>query len=152
MSTQEGALTRHANTAEVRIGGEVIGELTNVSVRESGATDPTHVIGDVKPKEHVHNRYSVQVTASAFVYKKSAANKYGVGGANLLKIEPMNIQATDTIDNKPLFSIIGCTLSDRDMSTAANSRIQRNLTFSGLDVTDGEAAPATTGGMPTTSL
>lgn len=142
MATQEGAITRHANSGVIRIAGEIVGSAININVRESGATDPTHTIGDVKPKEHVHNRYSVQVTVGRFVFKEDAANTYGVGGANLLKLPPVEIQGVDEIDGKVLFSIIECTLSDRDQAINANTRIQGNLTFHGIDVADGEDAPA----------
>lgn len=137
MANMQGAITRHANTAVVKLNGETIAEAVGVSVRESGGTDPTHVIGDARPKEHVHNRYSVSVQVQRLVFKEGATVAYGVGGASLLLQEPVDIEGVDDVDGRVLFGVTDCTLSDRDQSINANSRIQGNLTFQGLDVTNG---------------
>jgi hypothetical protein len=138
MATPRSAITRHANTGVIKIDGEAIAEAVGVSYRESGGTDPTHVVGDAHPKEHVHNRYSVTVTVQRLVFKRGALNRFGPEGVSLLALDPVTIQGLDDVDGKVLFNVLECTLTDRDMNVNANSRIQGNLTFQGTKVVPSE--------------
>ena len=138
MANQRNQLVRHANEGVIMMNGKPIADAVGVTVQESGGTDPTHVIGNARAVEHVHNKYSVSVRISRLVFKKSALNDSDVGGASLLDLDTCTIAGLDDVDGQVAFSVIGCTLSDRDRAINANARVQGNLTFQGLATVDGK--------------
>lgn len=140
----EAAKTRHANTAKVKVGNVIIGELAGLQFRESGGTDGSYTVGTAKPFEHLHNRWTGSGSISRFVWRESAFERFNVGRVGLLDLPPIDIEAMDEIDNAVLFTLIGCTMSDRSMNIQANQRIMSDLSFLALDVQEyGQAANGT---------
>lgn len=138
MANQRKQLVRHANTGVFMKDGAAVADAVGITARESGGTDPTHVIGNARPLEHVHNRYSVTVQVQRLVFRESELNASDVGGASLLDLDTCTLAALDDIDGAVMWSVIGCTLSDRDRATNSNARVQGNMTFQGLATVDGE--------------
>jgi hypothetical protein len=132
MATVNGAQTRHANTAKIMIGNDVIAECISVSVREDTGADPVHITGTPLPIEHTHNRYSVQVSISRVVFKKGKLARYGVGGTSILEIPLMTIQGYDKADSALLFKVVDCTLSGRSLTINANTRLASDVSLMGL--------------------
>lgn len=126
--------TRHANTAQVTIDGEIIAEISGLSVRESGGTDGSYAVGDAKPKEHIHNRWSANGSISRFVWRESFLTKWNLSGKSLLDLPTFEMTAIDEVDGSVLFTVVGCTLSDRDLNLQANQRIMQNLSYLALDL------------------
>ena len=137
----EGVKTRHANTAEISIGTEVVGEIAGLQLRESGGTDGSYTVGDANPFEHLHNRYTCSGSISRFVWRQSAMDRYNIGGKRLLDLPVFSITVRDDIDNKILYVVEDCTASDRSMNVQANQRIMSDLSFLALRVQDAEAGP-----------
>jgi hypothetical protein len=131
MASQTDSRSRHANNAELQIDGEVVAELLNINVRESGGVSPVQVAGTAYPVEHTYDRYSVNVSASRAVFKDGVLAKYGVGGSELVQLPPMDIVATDVTDGGDLFTVKNCTLSDRSTGISANTRISADLSWMG---------------------
>ncbi|ABW35080.1 Phage related protein (plasmid) [Deinococcus geothermalis DSM 11300] len=131
--------TRHANTAQVTIDGEVVAEIAGLTVRESGGTDGSYTVGDARPKEHLHNRWTCTGSINRFVWRESALNKWNIGGTSLLNLPTFEITAVDEVDNAVLFTVTGCTLSDRSMNVQANQRIMQDVSFLAMDIVEGEA-------------
>lgn len=137
--------TRHANTAQISIDGKVIGELAGITVAEDGGTDGSYVVGDAKPKEHLHNRWSARGSISRFIWKQSAFDYYNIGGKGLLNLPTCDITVLDEVDNKVLYTLKACTISSRDQNVQANSRIMGNLQYLALDIIDGETGKSDIG-------
>lgn len=132
--------TRHANTARVSIAGQTVGEIAGLSVRESGGTDGSYVVGDAKPVEHMHNRWTCSGSISRFVWKETAGsslNDWNLSGKSILNLPTFEISALDEQDGSVLFTLTGVTLSDRDMALQANQRIMQNLSFLALNLVEG---------------
>ncbi|WP_199084204.1 hypothetical protein [Deinococcus sp. UR1] len=140
--------TRHANTAQVTVNGDVIAEIVGLSVRESGGTDGSYAVGDAKPKEHIHNRWTCSGNMNRFVWRESALSKWNIGGTGLLNLSTFEITAIDEVDGSVLFTVTGCTMSDRDMGLQANQRIMSNMSFLAMDLVEGEAPDATLSYLP----
>lgn len=130
--------TRHANTAQVTIDGNIIAELMGLTLRESGGTDGTYTVGDAKPKEHIHNRWTASGTIQRLVWRESAFSHWNIGGKGLLHLPTFQITALDEVDGKVMYIIRGCTLSDRDQNIQANQRIMSNLSYLAMDIVEGD--------------
>lgn len=141
------AKTRHANTATVTMTfpGEapmVIAEIAGLTVRESGGTDGTYTVGTAYPLEHLHNRYTCNVSCNRFVWRDSAIKRFNISQRGLLDLPNFDITATDDVDNHVLFTVIGCTLSDRSQALQANQRIMSDMSFLGLHTQNAEQSNA----------
>ncbi len=128
--------SRHANTAKVIIDGEVVAECMSISVQESGGTDQTYTVGEAKPQESIHNRYSASAQIQRVIFKDGALQKYTMGGSGLLDLPTFTIQAIDEIDGAVLFTLIGCTLASRSTNIQANQRIMSDVQVLALDCQD----------------
>ncbi len=134
----DGVKTRHANTAVVKVDQVVIGELAGLTVRESGGTDGSYVVGDAKPKEHLHNRWTCSGSINRFVWRETEFERFNIGRTGLLNLPTITIEAMDEQDNNVLFTLEGVTLTDRSMNIQANTRLMSDLSFLALDITESE--------------
>lgn len=132
----EDVKSRHANTAQIFIDNELVAECMSISVRESGGTDGTYTVGDAKPWDHTHNRWQCTAQIQRVIFKEGAMEKYTMGGSSLLDLPTFTIQAVDEIDGAPLFTLTGCTLSDRSTNVQANQRILSDVSILALDCLD----------------
>jgi len=142
--------TRHANRCRVVVNGETLAEGQDVTVQEAGGTQGIYTIGDVYPKEHVHNQYSVQVTIGTLYWKENALELFSPNerGGELVQLPTFDIEAYDESDGSTLFVVRDCTLTNRSISIRANQPVVRNVSILGIRVDAG--AGGIGGGTPTT--
>lgn len=140
--------TRHANTAQVTVDGEVIAEIAGLSVRESGGTDGTYAVGDAKPKEHLHNRWTCTGSINRFVWREAFLSKWNLSGKSILDLPTFEMTAIDEIDGSVLFTVTGCTLSDRDLNLQANQRIMSNLSYLAMDLVGDDSGSSVFSALP----
>lgn len=154
MARYADAKTRHANTARVMWAGEIVAECVGVTLRESGGTNPIHVTGTPYPTEHLHDKYSGQLTIDVLIWKDSAMKQWCVGGKELINLPTFDLVATDEVENgeATLWTAVDCTLADRSAQVQANTRMSSNITAYCLktleadDVGDGAGGGAVAGG------
>lgn len=142
--------TRHANRCRVVVNGETLAEGQDVTVQEAGGTQGIYTIGDVYPKEHVHNQYSVQVTIGTLYWKENALELFSPNdkGGELVQLDTFDVEAYDESDGSTLFVVRDCTLANRSLSIRANQPVARNVSILGIRVDAGGGGGG--GSTPTT--
>jgi len=139
-----GVDSRHANTCIIKVEGQIVAEGTSLSISEDPGTDGTYTVGTLFAHEHVHNRYTANGNIARVVFKKGALLKYGLGQTSIVRLPVFTVEAVDEIDGKTLFTATKCTLSGRDLSINANSRLAANLRFLSIEILDDKGKSAET--------
>lgn len=123
----------HANHAIVKMEGEPIGFLQNVSINNDTGADYVYEVGSIDPVEINHNRLSHRIQATALHLRGGAGHRVANQMATLADVAPFDIEFIDR-DNGTAWIASGAEPTADSVNVPLNQRVTHQVTLTCLRV------------------
>lgn len=131
MATVDNQKVESGNTIYIMVKGNIIGRAQGLNARRSFGTQGVYEIGSIMPREHVPLRYEGTATLDRFLVKNQSLAKLKLAalGEEVLKMDVIDIEIHDRLDNHIIRVYRGCTISDYSEVVKVNAICGENATF-----------------------
>ncbi len=129
---------RNANSVTVTIGDQVVAFAQTTQHAYGFGTQALYGVGSAMPQEIQQLQVSPQISIDAFSLTKSGQALLA-GGEDisvLLGNNQFDLHINDGLQNKVLFTYVGCVAQNFSQSIPANAPVSESISFLAMDVLD----------------
>lgn len=131
MASLEKQTVHTGNTITLTIGGKPIGRAQSLTAQRSFGTEGVYEIGSIMPQEHVYLKFEGSVTLQRMRIRTKDLADLGFAplGADVLKLNIIDIVVTDNTTGQPLETYNGASINSYNTEYRANEIVSEQIEF-----------------------